>query len=71
MTVKELINFLSKQNPDAKVTLIKSECHVFDDGYDDPDCRGESWYEDEVTDLEPYCLTVDVLGNGDVNIRWI
>ena len=25
MTVKELMNFLSKQNPDAKVTLTNSE----------------------------------------------
>lgn len=35
------------------------------DGY------GETYYEDNVTDLEPYCLTVDVLGNGDVDIRWL
>lgn len=27
MTVKELINFLSKQDPDAKVTLTKTEYH--------------------------------------------
>ena len=32
----------------------------------------ESWYyEDNATELEPYCLTVDVLGNGDVDIRWL
>ena len=68
MTVKELMNFLSKQNPDAKVTLTKDVADIYtdpDDGY------SEAWYKDEVTDLEPCCLTVDVLGNGDVDIRWI
>ena len=67
MKVKELISFLSKQNPDAKVTLTKSDCHEYitSDGYDD------AWYDDSVTDLEPYCLTVDVLGDGDVDIRWL
>ena len=64
MTVKELMNFLSKQNPDAKVTLTNSEA-VFEND-------GESlYYEDNATGLEPYCLTVDVLGNGDVDIRWL
>ena len=63
MTVKELMNFLSKQNPDAKVTLTTSEAALENDD--------ESWYEDKVTELEPYCLTVDVLGNGDVDIRWL
>lgn len=61
MTVKELMNFLSKQNPDAKVTLTTSEIAL--------ENNDESWYEDNVTELEPYCLTVDVLGNGDVDIR--
>ena len=68
MTVKELMNFLSKQNPDAKVTLTKDVPETYidqDDGY------GETYYEDKVTDLEPYRLTVDVLGNGDVEIRWL
>ena len=67
MTVKELMNFLSKQNPEAKVTLTKSDCHE----YTDSEGYSEAWYDDNVTDLEPYCLTVDVLGNGDVDIRWI
>lgn len=68
MTVKELISFLSKQNPDAKVTLTKSDYHE----YTDSDGYSEAFYdEDCVTDLEPYCLTVDVLGNGDVDIRWL
>ena len=31
----------------------------------------EPWDEDVTTDLDPYCLTVDVLGNGDIDIRWI
>ena len=68
MTVKELMKFLSKQNPEAKVTLTKSTAETYivtNDGY------GGTYYEDEVTDLEPYCLTVDVLGDGDVDIRWI
>ena len=64
MTVKELMNFLSKQNPDAKVTLTNSEA-VFEN--DDESL----YYEDSATELEPYCLTVDVLGNGDVDIRWL
>lgn len=38
MTVKELMNFLSKQNPDAKVTLTKDV--EPDDGYE------EAYYED-------------------------
>ena len=67
MTVKELMNFLSKQNPDAKVTLTKDVA----DTYINQDGCEEAYYKDEVTDLEPYCLTVDVLGNGDVDIRWI
>lgn len=66
MTVKELMAFLSKQNPDAKVTLTKDMAET----YIDPD-DGETYYGDQVTDLEPYCLTVDVLGNGDVDIRYI
>lgn len=35
MTVKELMNFLSKQNPEAKVTLTKdvSETYIDPDGY--------------------------------------
>ena len=66
MTVKELIAFLSKQNPDAKVTLTKDMAET----YIDPD-DGGTYYRDQVTDLEPYCLTVDVLGNGDVDIRYI
>jgi hypothetical protein len=68
MTVKELMEFLSKQNPEAKVTLTKSTADTYidpDDGYE------KAYYKDEVTDLEPYCLTVDVLGNGDVDIRWL
>ena len=67
MTVKELIAFLSNQNQDAKVTLTKdvAETYIDSDGY------GETYYEDKVTDLEPYCLTVNVLGNGDVDIRWM
>lgn len=61
---KRILDFLSKQNPDAKVTLTNSEA-VFEN--DD-----ESWYyEDNATELEPYCLTVGVLGNGDVDIRWL
>lgn len=67
MTVKELMNFLSKQNPDAKVTLSKSDCHE----YTDSDGHSDAYYKDEVEDLEPYCLTVDVLGDGDVDIRWL
>ena len=68
MKVKELIEFLSKQNPDANITLTKDVCETYinqDNGYEEAYCN------DEVTDLEPYCLTVDVLGNGDVDIRWI
>lgn len=67
MQVKELISFLSKQNPDAKVTLTKSDCHEYtnSNGYI------EAYYDDSVTDLEPHCLTVDILGNGDVDIRWL
>lgn len=68
MTVRELIDFLSKQNQEAKVTLTKDVAETYvdpDDGYE------EACYEDKVTDLEPYCLSVDVLGNGDVDIRWI
>jgi hypothetical protein len=68
MTVKELMNFLSKQNPDAKVTLTKDVADVYtdkDNSYE------EAYYKDEVIDLDPYCLTVDVLGDGDVDIRWI
>lgn len=67
MTVKELMNFLSKQNQDAKVTLTKDVANTYigQDGFE------EAYYEDKVTDLESYCLTVDVLGNGDVDIRWI
>jgi hypothetical protein len=68
MTVKELMNFLSKQNPNAKVTLTKDIINSYidpDNGYEEP------YYKDEVTDLEPHCLSVDVLGNGDVDIRWI
>lgn len=66
MTVKELMNFLSKQNPDAKITLTKDVAETYIDPDDD---YGETYYEDSVTDLEPYCLTVDVLGN--VDIRWL
>lgn len=67
MTVKELIDFLSRENPDAKVTLTKSDYHE----YTDSDGCTEAYDEDCVTDLEPYCLSVDVLGNGDVDIRWL
>lgn len=68
MTVKELIDFLSKQNQNARVTLTKSVIRECVDDYE----IGwvDSWEEDEVTDLEPCCLTVDVLGNGDVDIRY-
>ena len=68
MAVKELIAFLLKQNQDAKVTLTKEVAETYidpDDGY------AETYYEDKVTDLEPYCLTVDVLGNGNADIRWL
>lgn len=34
MTVKELMNFLSKQNPEANVTLTKSNCHEYTDSDD-------------------------------------
>jgi hypothetical protein len=67
MTVKELMKFLSKQNPDAKVTLTKDVADV----YTDPDGYEKAYYKDEVIDLEPYCLTVDVLCYDDVDIRWI
>ena len=63
MKVKEFLDFLSKQNQDAKVTLTKSDLALENDD--------EYWYEDNVTELDPYCLTVYVLGNGDVDIRWL
>lgn len=65
MTVKELIDFLSRENPNAKVTLTKTAFHEPEDGF------GEPWDEDETTELMDYCLTVDVLGSGDVDIRWL
>ena len=67
MTVKELINFLSKQNPEAKVTLTKTDYH--EGGLFGDDEYAEPWNEDVTTDLEQYCISVDVLGNG-VDIRW-
>lgn len=67
MTVKELMNFLSKQNPDAKVTLTKSDYRE----YTDSDGYSEAFYDDTVSDLEADCLTVDVLGDGSVDIRWL
>lgn len=69
MTVKELINFLSKLDPKANVTLTKTDYH--DGGLFGDDEYAEPWDEDVTTDLEQYCISVDVLGNGDVNIRWL
>lgn len=70
MTVKELINFLSKQNQDVKVTLTKSTLRSCSNE-DESSYEYEAYYEDEVEDLEPYCLTVNVLGDGSVDIRWL
>lgn len=40
MTVKDLISFLSKQNPDANITLTKDVADV----YIDPDDGQENYY---------------------------
>lgn len=61
MTVKELIDFLSRENPNAKVTLTSAVLKE-DNGY------GEAYYEDRVFELEPWCLSVDILGDGIVDI---
>lgn len=65
---KRAYGFPFKTKSRCKVTLTKDVPETYidpDDGYE------ETYYEDKVTDLEPYCITVDVLGNGDVDIRWL
>lgn len=63
MTVKELIDFLSKQNPQASLTLTKSTLRESEDE------DGEAWYDDEVTDLLDWCISVDLHSN--VDFRWL
>lgn len=59
MTVKELMNFLSKQNPEAKVTLTKDVAETYidpDDGYGDDYLPLVSLdlFGDEMLDLVKY-----------------
>lgn len=69
MTVAELMQFLSKLDPTANVTLTKTDYH--DGGLFGDDEYIEPWDEDVTTELEQFCISVDVLHGGTVDFRFI